>query len=323
MNESQEKYKKFCEKIEYIPIFLEWWWIDAVTEGNWHAVFSYTKDGKEIRGAMPFYKTKIYKLFKIIQMPKQTQVIGCWLNYPKNQKLTSKYSFEKDVMTDLIEKLPNVDYFMQRFHYTLNNWLPFYWKGFKQTTQVTYVLDDLNNLEKVYNNFRSNIKTDIKKAQKTLTVVSEENIEKFYEINILTFRRQNTKPKYSLEFLKKLHKEIQKREQGKIYFAKDKDNNIHAAIYIVWDKKSAYYMWGGGNPDFRNSGAHSLLMWQAIQDCSQSVNRFDFEGSMIEPVERFFRAFGAKQIQYNKIYKFNNKLLELLYLLKEWKNGKS
>ena len=323
MNENQIKYKNFCEEVEYIPVFLEWWWIDAVTEGNWDVVFSYTKDGKEIRGALPYYKNKIYKFFDVIQMPKQTQVMGCWLNYPKNQKLTSKYAFEKDVMSELIEKLPNNDYFMQRFHYSIANWLPFYWKGFKQTTQVTYVLDNLSNLEQVYNNFRSNIKTDIKKAQKILKITSEEDIEKFYKINTLTFQRQNIKPKYSLEFLKRLHKEIQKREQGKMYFAIDKSENIHAAIYVVWDKQSAYYMWGGGNPEYRNSGAHSLLMWQAIQDCSRFVDRFDFEGSMIEPVERFFRAFGAKQVYYNKIYKFNNKFLELFNLLKEWKNEKS
>ena len=28
------------------------------------------------------------------------------------------------------------------------------------------------------------------------------------------------------------------------------------------------------------------------------TRRFDFEGSMLQPVERFFRAFGARQVQY-------------------------
>ena len=320
MTDNQKRYKEFCESIEYIPIFLEWWWIDTVTNGEWDVVFSYTKDGK-IRGAMPFYKSKLGKFFNIIKMPKQTQVMGYWLDYPKNQKLTSKYSFEKEVIAELIDRLPKVDYFMQRFHYSMDNWLPFYWKGYKQTTQYTYILDLNENLEKIFSNFRSNIKSDIRKAEKNVNVVIENDIKRFYEINTLTFQRQNMKIKYSFEFLNKLHQEIQKRGCGRIYFAKDEEENIHSAIYIVWDKKSAYYMWGGGDTKYRNSGATSFLMWQAIKDMHKIVTKFDFEGSMIEPVERFVRSFGAKRTPYNRVWKYNNKFLEFINLIREWRNG--
>lgn len=321
MTENQKLYKTFCEESEYIPIFLEWWWIDSVTDGNWDVIFSLTKDGK-VRGAMPFSITRQSKIFKIIKMPKQTQVMGCWFNYPKNQKQASKLSFEKEVMNELIEQLPEVDYFMQRFHYSISNWLPFYWRGYKQSTQYTYVLNDIKNHDDIFSNLRSNIRTDIKKATKIVEIISNDDIENFYDINKLTFQRQDTTIPYTFEFISTLHKEIKNKNQGKIYFAIDKEENIHAVIYVVWDKKSAYYMWGGGNPKYRNSGATSLLLWEAIKDSSIFVDKFDFEGSMIEPVERFVRSFGAEQVPYNKIYKFNNKFLELMYLLKGWKSGK-
>ncbi len=318
---NKETYKKFCVENKNIPIFLEWWWIDSVTNGNWDVVFSLTKDNK-IKGAMPFSITKQSKIFNIIKMPKQTQVMGCWFNYPKNQKQTNKLSFEKDVMNELIEQLPSVDYFMQRFHYSISNWLPFYWKGYKQSTNYTYILDDLSDLDTVFSNFRSNIKTDIKKAQKKVKISSNNDISKFYEINKMSYARQNQSIRYSHRFMENIHKEITKREQGKMYFAIDEDENIHAVVYIIWDKNSAYYMWGGGNPAYRNSGATSLLLWTAIQECSEFVKIFDFEGSMIEPVERFVRSFGTKQVSYNKIYKFNNKFLEFIYMIREWKNAK-
>jgi len=38
---------------------------------------------------------------------------------------------------------------------------------------------------------------------------------------------------------------------------------------------------------------------------------FDFEGSMIEPVERFFRSFGAQRVPYFGITK-NRHLFKLL-----------
>lgn len=319
MIDNKSMYINFCEENNNIPIFLQWWWINSVTNTNWDVSYSLTKDNK-IKGVLPYSITKQSNIFNIIKMPKQTQVLGTWISYPKKQKEENKLSFEKEVMIELIENLPKVDYFMQRFHYSQTNWLPFYWKGYNQSTQYTYIIDDLSDLESVYSSFRSNIKTDIKKATKILIIESDNNIEEFYRINKMTFERQNKTIPYSFEFINNLHLEIKKRKQGKIYFAKDKKNNIHAAIYIVWDNYSAYYMWGGSDPKFRNSGATSFLLWQAIQDCAIFVNKFDFEGSMIEPVERFVRSFGTKQIPYNKIYKFNNKFLSLLYKLKELRN---
>ena len=76
-----------------------------------------------------------------------------------------------------------------------------------------------------------------------------------------------------------------------------------SAIYIVWDANSAYYLLGGSDPNFRSSGANSLLLWEAIKFASGVTKRFDFEGSMIEPIERYFRGFGATQKPYLSISK--------------------
>ena len=39
----------------------------------------------------------------------------------------------------------------------------------------------------------------------------------------------------------------------------------------------------------------SLLMWKSIELASEKVDLFDFEGTMKESVERFFRGFGGVQ----------------------------
>ena len=99
-------------------------------------------------------------------------------------------------------------------------------------------------------------------------------------------------------------------------FAEDAEGKIHAAAYIVWDKHTTYYLMGGGDPELRNSGATSAVMWEAIRYASSINTSFDFEGSMIEPVERFVRGFGAKQVPYFHVWKFNSKLMYSLYQLK-------
>jgi hypothetical protein len=60
---------------------------------------------------------------------------------------------------------------------------------------------------------------------------------------------------------------------------------------------------GGADPDLRNSGAHSLLLWDSILFTSRFVKKFDFEGSMNENIERFFRAFGGRQMPIMNVYK--------------------
>jgi hypothetical protein len=57
-------------------------------------------------------------------------------------------------------------------------------------------------------------------------------------------------------------------------------------------------------------------MWEAIKFARSVTRQFNFEGSMIEPVERFFRAFGAVQTPYFQITKTNSRLLRLWQCLK-------
>jgi lipid II:glycine glycyltransferase (peptidoglycan interpeptide bridge formation enzyme) len=102
-------------------------------------------------------------------------------------------------------------------------------------------------------------------------------------------------------------------------YAIDRESNIHAAIFVVWDHESAYYLLGGGDTDYRNSGATSLLLYNAIKKVSAKVDRFDFEGSMMEPIERFVRGFGSKQIELKVISKSTSKRFFMIQTLKEFK----
>jgi hypothetical protein len=56
----------------------------------------------------------------------------------------------------------------------------------------------------------------------------------------------------------------------------------------------------------------SLLLWEAINKSAKKAKAFNFEGSMIEPIERYFRAFGGKLTPYFEIKKTSSKFLKLL-----------
>lgn len=313
---NKEKYREFCKKEKNIPIFSKDWWLDSVCPENkyWDVVL--VEKGGQIVASMPYIIGKKY-CFRTIEMPMLTQKLGPFIKYPDKQKYDTKLSYEKETMTELIERLPSVDYFSQNFNYEINNWLPFYWKGFNQDSRYTYVIDDINNAEKVWSNISSKTKNVIRKAEKAVNSFTSDDLSLFYKINSMSFERQNIQIPYSFYFLEKLDNALKQNNCRQMFFAKDGQNRIHAAIYLIWDDISAYYLMGGGNPELRNSGATSLLIWEAIKFASNKTQKFDFEGSMLPLVEPFFRSFGAVQKSYFNISKINSKSYKLLKLSKE------
>lgn len=315
MSTNKQKYRDLCSIEPTIPIFSRDWWLDAVCDPeNWDVAI--IEKNNKIIASLPYYITREKNIFKYIKMPKLTQTMGLWVSYPEGQKYTKRLSYEKKTFTELIEQLPEFDRFNQNFHYSIQNWLPFYWEGFDQTTRYTYVIDDLTNVDEIYKGLKENIRREIKKAQKTLKVYMNDDIEKFYDINRLTFERQQMSTPYSYNFMEKLDGICEQNQCRKIFFAEDENGEVHAVLYLIWDQESAYYLMGGGDPELRNSGASSLLMWEAIQFASSVTKKFDFEGSMVEPIERFFRSFGAKQMPYFRISKTNSTILKLRDILK-------
>lgn len=310
-----DKYRKLCEQESSIPIFSQAWWLDSVAGENWDVVI--VEKGNEIHASMPFLLKKKYGV-TIITQPALTQNLGPWLR-PSDAKYAKRLSREKELMNQLISQLPKHHHFQQNWHFSRENWLPFYWHGFSQYTRYTYQLTSLNDLERVMSGFQENIRREIKKAsgRAKITVVEDASLDEFIELNRLVFSRQGMRMPCSPAFIRKIDDAASERGQRKIFIAKDELGTPHAGLYLIWDNDSAYYLMGGGDPKLRSSGATSLCMWKAIQFASTVSKSFDFEGSMIEPIERFFRAFGAKQVPYFHISKTPSRLLRSAFSLRE------
>lgn len=298
---------------EVNSIFQQPWWLDAVAPGQWGEAV--VKRGNEIVARMPYVTIKKFGM-TAITMPPLTQTLGPWLR-PSKAKYARQISEQKKLMNELITQLPEVDYFCQNFSPYITNWLPFYWKGFNQTTRFTYRLEDLTDLDRIWSGFNENVRNKIRKAQKQVEVRDDLSIQEFIKINEMTFIRQGMRLPYSTDLVQRLHSACQERNASKAFFAIDAQDRIHAAIYLVWDSNTAYYLMAGEHPELRKSGANSLLIWEAIKHASKVSTIFDFEGSMIEPVEEFVRAFGGRQTPYYQVTKMSRRM-RIAYHAKEF-----
>lgn len=304
-------YHDICDAYP-VPIFSQDWWLNVVAgEQDWDVLIA--EEGGTLLAAMPFTRHRIGP-FRLIKMPELTPWLNIWFNYPKEAKYATLLTFEKEILMALIPHLPRVRRFHQKYHYTLTNWLPFYWCKFKQTTRYSYVLDEMGDLDMVFMNFKKNNRYDIRKAEKQVEVQVTDDIDAFLYVNHLSFEYQHKKASYSDVLVKRIDEACRQKSCRKILIAKDAQGRIHAGLYLVWDQNSVYYLMGGSDPALRESNANSLLIWEAIQFAASIQHSFDFEGSMIEPIERFFRSFGPRQIAYFSIQKnrFPFSLLEAL-----------
>lgn len=304
---SKSLYRVFCTQEEHLPIFVQDWYLDTVCEGGEWNVILLEAQGSII-ASWPFFLKKKWT-FKYVTMPHFVKWMGIYISPPydtvKNELL---------FLAQMLPHLPELDSFKQNFYPSLKNWSSLYWQGFQQSTRYTYQIDLSLSLEEIRKGFNRNITRNIKKAQCLLQVGQDLGAKNFYEIQGRSFQRQNMTVPYSFRSFEKHHQSLEKYQSGKTLYASDKEGNIIAACCIIWDKQRAYYHIAGEHPDFRKTGVGIYLTWKAIEfsKTQLKVPIFDFEGSMLEGVSKIRQQFGGQAIPYHFIYKYNNKLYQLL-----------
>lgn len=314
----RDRYRELCRSEENIPIFSQDWWLDAACgTDRWKPLL--IESNNRIMASMPLY----FPLPSICLMPDYTQTLGLVFHDEiQEKKYSSRIARRHSIGQSIVNALRAYSFFDQRFHYSYTDWLPFYWDGYKQTTRYTYVLDGISDQKRLNEQMSQNIRRNIRKAQDKfgITVRKGISIDELLRVQNSSFDRQEKKNKQSEAVLRRLIEAATARNQGDIWGGYDKEGRLHAAVFVVWQPSSAYYIAGGGDSSLRHSGAHALVLWKAIQDTSAYTDRFDFEGSMLPGVERFFREFGATQYPYFAISKGKLSLFKRV-LLKLNKNG--
>lgn len=298
----KEKYIKLCKEKD-IPLFSQYYWMDAVCgKENWNVIIAEEND--EILGVLVYFLNTIDGEYEIRKAP-LSQNNGIFYFYPKGIKYDRALSFEYKVANVIIDELErlNIKRYRQYYHYTFTNWLPFYWRGYSQTTRYTYVIEDTSNLDELYKSFNGNVRNYIKKSQNIVNVKNGMSSKQFYELNKKTYNRQGIEIPYSFELFDTLYNNLMANNCLEIFYAEDKNSNIHSAALFAYDTNAVYYLMSGVVDEFRDSQSLTLLIYEGIKLANRLEKSFDFEGSMKKNIERFFRQFGAEQKQYFDISK--------------------
>lgn len=301
----KEKYERFW-KTTYVPIYSQPWWMDIVCgTKNWD-VWLFEK-GNEILAAMPYYIEKRGKYTYITKAP-LTQNNGIIFKENRERKLCSQAEFEERIIRaacGFIQGL-GLDVYEQQYMYSFQNWLPFFWSGYNAFTRYTYVIENTDNLDGVWNNISSNYRNKIRKGERNCHIEIDVEKEEFYINHEKIFKKQNLKCPFSKELWFKLYEECSLNNTGMTMCARNDSGELESLLFLVWDKKSVYQILGGNIPGHQKKDTYTYLIWKGIEFAAQKKLVYDFEGSMIPQISRSFREFGGEPKSYFRIRKVFN-----------------
>jgi hypothetical protein len=284
-------------------LFEQPWWLDSVAPGRWSTAV--VRRGDEVVARLPYVQRRSLGMTAIVQPP-LTQTLGPW-EAPLEGKYARRLETEKKLLGRVIEMLPRVDLFRMSFSPRLTNWLPFYWAGYEATVQYTYRIDDLSDLDRVRSEFQDQVRRGIRKAEKVVEVDPDHPLDPVLRLNAETFARQGRRPPYSDDLVRRIDAACAARGARRILGAVDAQGRTHAVMYLVWDERALYPIINARDPGLQASGANALLYWEAIRFASTVSRTFDFEGSILEPIEHFVRGFGGRQTPYFSVWKAGRK----------------
>ncbi|MEN8929268.1 MAG: peptidoglycan bridge formation glycyltransferase FemA/FemB family protein [Flavobacteriales bacterium] len=261
---------------------------------------------KEIIGCFYFSKYKRGKVLSQISAPPFSPHCGLFVQ-DNTVNPAQKITFRKKVLA-LVS-----DYFNERKFDILSVPFPaeytdmqeFIWSKFRVEPRYTYQLDLNDSEESLLANMSSERRKNIRKAEKDgiiATLVT--NLDEAKILIAGTYKKQSISGKEAA--LDKIFNSFATAENSICFVSYDKEKTPVATVFCVMDKETCYYILGGYHATKKHEGAGALAMWSAIKLAKDNgVKTFDFEGSMMPAIEKYFRGFGGKIVPFFSIKKEN------------------
>lgn len=288
MDHSPATYEQLVESSVQGTVFHMPWWLDAVAPGAWHSHELRGHDG--VTAAWPTVSRRT-PFGRVHFGPPLTPYLGPV--FAPDDRQVRMLARQAAGLDGLLENIGPFALLEARCAPGFDYWGPLRWNQFEQTTAYTFRLHELDDLERVYAGVESRQRRLIRKARNVLEV-GPGTVEDVLPMIRASFLRQGAAAALpSEDLIRRIDVAAGKRGARDILVARDAAGVVHGVLFLVHDRRFTYSLLTGIDTERRGSGAMPLLMWSAIERASACGRAFDFEGSSIESIERFFRSFGG------------------------------
>lgn len=268
-------------------IFHEPWWLETVTSGEYEKIE--LSDNGRIVGRLYYFLRRRGGL-KYSIMPPMTHFLGPAV-IDDGGSASTRFLRKANIIHALIQKLPPAAIYQYKCHRDITDAIAFQQEKFHTAVQFTYEVFP-NAEEELWKNLRSEKRKKIRSAQRSLTVSDIKDPLEFWQFYDANLQQKGTHNICDQKICCRLIEKCLSRNYGRIYAAYDKNHQLVAAVFCVWDATSSYYFMSTRSSDAHH-GAISLLAWEAMKDASTRGLIFDFDGLNNSKAVLFFTEFGG------------------------------
>ena len=271
------------------------------------------KDEHQLIGGFFYLSVKKYG-FRFIKLPPYTPHCGLFFISESKNK-SSANSFAKEVMEDVCAYITaqKATLTVLAFPFSVVDMQPFIWNKYKVVPNYTYRIKLDQPMDAIVANFDAKNRNAIAKAIKEQVEVKRDHMSKeelyaFFVSSLETAGANVYKNELKAVF------QIFSSTHNSFSMEAYKDKELLGTVFCIHDAATCYYLLGGVNKKSGVQGVNNLLVQTCIEEAkNRGCTVFDFEGSMLKGVEKFFRSFGPELVPY---YTVNKGSLPLELMLK-------
>ncbi|GGH65267.1 hypothetical protein [Phaeocystidibacter marisrubri] len=283
-----DKWDACVHRAENGLVYSTSWYLDILGE-DWDALVL-----NDYEAVMPLVYRSKYSVPYIFR-PTGVQQLG----------LTGEKADDPDRFKAFLEAIPSKYKLMDVFTNS-SNAVEELDSSWKKSEQVNLLLELEDTYEGIYRRFSSQTKRNLKKAQKQNFKIFEYDPP---EVLIRLFK-ENQANKYSVsdDFYQKMthlmHVLIHKKA-GRVWTIHDEHNSATAGAFIMEYKGRATLLFTATDEFGRDTHALTYLINEYLVYQSGHLKCFDFEGSNVPGIRKFYAGFGAREDNYYHLRKVN------------------
>lgn len=272
------------QKADRPLLYAQAWYLDIVCSGQWEALVEIQKG--EYVSLLPLPVKKVLGQ-KYVYQPLFTQQLGLFLTPASHHHSVEEY-------------LPLVVARFAQVHYQLflakPVSLPTSWSS---RSRPNYELTLLLPYPQMLQEYALNLRRNLKKAQAAgLTGTTGTSIQPLIQLFKSTKGQELQELRKShYRVVEQLFLKAQQEKAGELWEVW-RDNTLLAAAFLLVSPQRITFLFGASSAEGRQFNAMAFLLDQVLQREAGSGKIFDFEGSEVPGVAKFYANFGAKPVWY-------------------------
>ena len=253
----------------------------------------------ELRGAMHAYRFKKRGAWFLIDPP-LTFTTGLFFQGEEAGKVTRQTREKRlmEAMADSFEPLASAVGISVPPGWT--DFMPLINRGYRVQPKYTYLVDLEPSVDDLNAQLSTVRRRNIRNAQRDeLTCFSSDQPDLMLNLAGKSLARGGGD--FQPGLARKIMRYSMETNRSICYIATYQDDPVAGAFCVI-NGDTAVYLVGGMDPEKRHQSGSALALWNCMLEAkSQGCRYFNFAGSMVPAIERFFRGFGGTLTPYYSI----------------------